>query len=543
MAKKSRVENVALNASAGITSKIVTILCNFIMRTVFIHTLGIAYTGVSSLFTDILTMISFAELGISSAITYALYKPVAQGDHEQVAKLMNFYKNAYRVVALVVLVAGLCVLPFLGIIVPIDKIDSSNPAIQNQIYGQLPLIYILYVVNSSISYLLIYKSALLTAMQQYRYASLVQIVFSVVRVIIECIILFAFNWTPWCFIIYLVANILLTRAQNAVVSYIATKKYPHLGQYRDAKLPKEEQKKLFKNIGALMIYKVATAINSSLDSIVISSMFGTMWVGYVSNYRLVTTNIQKLLNQFYNSVTPSVGNLAAEESDERQYKSFKSLFFLSFWMLCFCSTSFIVLLNPFIELWLGPEYIKSMYLVVVLVISAYFGSVIHPISTYRTTNGLFVQGRMRPVVMLILNIVLSFLLAWWLGGSYGEEWGIIGVKLATIISSLLTLQWFDPWIVYKHVFKKPVKDYLLLFAKYTLITAGSSAITYFLGALIPLEMNSYLRFILLCLLCVAVPNGIVVLLFRKTEEFQSIAAILKRLFGKLLKKLPARTAE
>jgi len=540
MAKKSRVVNVAMNTTAGIASRVIGLTTNFIMRTVFIHTLGIAYMGVSSLFTDLLTMLSFAELGISSAITYALYKPMAQGDKQKIAMLMNFYRSAYRKVALAVLVCGLALLPVLKFIVPIDKIDSSNTALQEQIYGQLYLIYILYVINASVSYLLIYKAALLTAKQEDRYSSYIQIAFYLVRMAVECVILFSFRKLPYCFIIYLVVNIILTRLQNYLVAVIADRRNPGLNEYKNEKLPEEEQKKLFKNIGALMIYKIATVINTSMDSIVISALFGSIWVGFVSNYRMVISNIQKFLTQFYNSVTASAGNLAAQSGrEDKQYRSFKTLFFLSFWMLNFCSTSFTVLLNPFVELWLGKEYCKSMLLVVVLVLAAYFTGVIYPISTFRTSNGLFVQGKMRPVAMLVINIVLSIVLALWLG-SYGAEWGIVGIKLATIISSLVTLQWYDPWIVYKKIFKRPVSSYFRQFVIYFVLTVGCVALTYFLGTLVPTDMDLIPRFVILCLLCMVVPNVAVVIMFWKTEEFQHICKILRNMLSKLRKKTASR---
>lgn len=541
MAKKSRTVNTVLNASAGILTKVVGILSGFIMRTVFIHTIGIAYTGVSSLFTDILTILSFSELGISSAITYALYKPVAEEDHRRTAMLMNFYRKAYRIVAAVVLGAGLCLVPFLHILVPAGKIDESNPVIRDQIVGQLTLIYILYLVNSAVSYLFIYKSSLLTAHQEQRYASRVRIIISIVRLAVECVILFAFADYTWCFIVYLVAGIILTRTENVLISRTADRRYPQLEEYRDETLPKEERQRIFKDVRALMIYKLSTTINSGLDSVVISAMFGSIWVAYVSNYRLVTTRLQALLNQFYNSVTPSVGNLAAKSDPQRQHTTFRTLFFLSFWLLCFCCTSLVVLLNPFVELWLGAEYVKSQLLVAVLIFSVYLSSSTHPISSFRTSNGLFTQGRFRPVCMLVINVALSILLAWWLGGRYGAEWGIIGIKLATCISSLLTLQWYDPWLVYREVFKRPVSSYFRTFIYYTLVAVGCAALTWWLGSLLP-EMNTFLRFFILCVLCAIIPNGAVVLLFRKTEEFRAVMVILGRFRDRLMRKFrPAKS--
>lgn len=539
MANRSRVENIASNATAGILAKAVTIVAGFVMRVVFLATLGKEYTGISSLFTDILTMISFAELGISSAITYAMYKPVANADHEKVAQLMNFYKKAYRVVAAVVLTVGLAVIPLIrGIVVPKDKIGeiNSDPAVVEQIWQQLIIIYILYVVNSAVSYLLIYKSTLLTAHQEHRYVSYVQICVALARVGVETAVLFIFKNYKYGFIIYLVAGILLTRLQNWICSSIASKRYPEVDANPDAKLPKEEQKKIFKDIGGIMIYKLCNTLNASMDSIIISNSFGSIWVGYLSNYRLVTTKLQTVITQFYNSATPSVGNLATMSDDDVQYSKFKSLFFLSFWMLCFCSTSLITLLNPFITIWVGAEYVKGMHLVIILVCVFYFNAIIQPVSTFRTSNGLFTQGRIRPLVMVTLNIILSYSLAKVIGGRYGESWGIFGVKLATVISSLSTMQWFDPMLVYKHVFKRSVKEYFTRYFSYLGVTVASAASTYFISMLIPTAINKYVRFVILAVICLVVPNTIIVLLFRKTTEFKTVIRMIAGLVKRKKKK-------
>ncbi|MBQ9994297.1 MAG: oligosaccharide flippase family protein, partial [Clostridia bacterium] len=332
MAKKSRSVNTLLNTMAGITAKSINIITGLIMRTVFIRTLGIEYAGISTLFTDILTALSFAELGISGAITFALYKPLAENDDRRVAALMNFYKRAYQIVAAVVLVAGLAVAPFLSVIVK----DVPN------IKEDITLIYILYVINSAVSYLLVYKSTLLTAKQEQRYVSLIQIGISVARVIIESVILIVFRK----FLLYLIVGILLTRLQNALISRFASKRYSQLKELGDEKLPKEERRKLMGDVRALMLYKISNSLINGCDSVVISSFLGAGWVALVGNYTMVTYRVQNLINQFYNAANPSIGNLAAATNEERQYKTFQVLQFMSFWISCFCSTSFLVLLNP-----------------------------------------------------------------------------------------------------------------------------------------------------------------------------------------------------
>lgn len=540
MAKKSRTTNTVFNTFAGFGAKGINIVTTFIMRSVFIYTLGIEYSGISGLFTDILTMLSFAELGISSAIAYSLYKPVAQGDYRKIAALMDFYKKAYRVVAGVVLGAGLCVIPFLKFLVPAEKID---PAIRPQIMSQLVLIYVLYLCNSAVSYLLIYKSTLLNAYQEGRVISNIQFVMSIVRVIIECIILFSFMWTKNCFIIYLVVGIGLTITQNIIISRLATKRHPEVNMYPEERLTKEEKNKLFTDVRALMLYKLCTAVNNSIDSGIISSLCGSVWVGYLSNYRAVSSKLLSLFKQFFASVLPSTGNLAAESDEDKQHRTFRTMLFLTFWVSCFCTTGLIVMLNPFVDIWLGGKYVKTFWIVFSLALVFYLCAIENPVSTFRLSNGIFKEGKYRPLAMLIINVISSVAFAIlfrnYFGSRYGEEFGsamgVVGVKLATALAHISTLIWFDPWLVYKHVFKRPVKEYFKIFGIYALVTTGSCVLTYALGALLPFE-SKWVLFIIKFIMCIIIPNGAIILIFRNTREFKDSAAIFKNLIKKVKKK-------
>ena len=113
----TRTQKSARNTLFSVIFQRVTLLCNFIMKTVFIKNLGIQYTGIFALFTDILMVLSVAELGFSTAVSYALYRPLSENDTLQIAKLMKLYKKIYRVVFFVVVGAGIISLLFLNFIV------------------------------------------------------------------------------------------------------------------------------------------------------------------------------------------------------------------------------------------------------------------------------------------------------------------------------------------------------------------------------------------------------------------------------------------
>lgn len=151
----SRFKNSVRNAAYQSISTVVTLALNFISRTVFIHYLDITYLGISGLFTDVLGVLSLAELGIGTAMVYSLYKPAAENDKETIKAYLQLYKIAYRVIAGIVAALGLLLLPFLKyIITGADGVDN------------LSAYYLIFLFNSVISYFVSYKFSLPTAEQK-----------------------------------------------------------------------------------------------------------------------------------------------------------------------------------------------------------------------------------------------------------------------------------------------------------------------------------------------------------------------------------------
>ena len=147
-----RFINSIKNFAVGIGGNILTIVLGFFSRYFFLLLLSVEYLGVSGLFSSILTMLSFAELGVGTAIIYSLYKPLAVKDNETVLSIMQFFKKVYRTIGCIVFVIGLCFLPFL------DFFVTDRKGIEN-----LELIYVLFLLNTAISYFFTYNRSLITA--------------------------------------------------------------------------------------------------------------------------------------------------------------------------------------------------------------------------------------------------------------------------------------------------------------------------------------------------------------------------------------------
>lgn len=503
----NRTKSTLINTLFAIISRFATMIFGFVQKTVFIRVLGISYAGVSGLFTDILTVLSLAELGIGSAIAYSLYKPIAENDYKRIAQLMNFFKKAYWLIAGVIMAIGIALLPF------IDYLVTDVP----DIVEDIRLIFFLYIVNTAATYLLVYKNTLLVAAQKQYVVSNIQTIFAVVSTTAQCVVLLAFR----NFIAFLLLQIVCSFLQNVTINYVAGKKYPQLKEYRNEKIPKEDKKALFKDIRALLMYKISNVILTGTDSTIISTSLGTGQVGILGNYRTIRGYVTSIIAQFYNSINPSLGNLAATAGPEEQFALFKKLNFGTFWLACFCGTSFFCLFNPFISLWLGnDEWLLPMVTVGVYVLEYYLSTMIGPVGAFRTANGLFVQTKYIALIKAILNLIISVLLV--------KPMGILGVLLGTVLSDVLTQVWYEPVVLYREVFKKSAAHYFGTFVMYLGITVVAAAIVSALSLLLP-PMNAVLAFLIQIVFCVIVPNGLIVLLFHRTPEFEACIILIKKI--------------
>ena len=511
----SRSKKTAVNTIVGIVNKFGIAILNFVMRSVFIYTLGIQYTGVSSVFSDILTMLSLSELGISTAIATALYRPLHDKNHERIQKLMKFYKVAYRYIALFIFVVGICLVPFL------DKLVTNVPDIKENI----KLIFVCYIIKTAVSYLLIYKTTILNADQKQYMVVSRELICNIVRYIVEIIVLFITK----NFMTYLVIEIIAMIIQNFIITRKAVKEYPYAFEKTDNKLSKEEKIGLFKNIKGLSMYQISASIGNSIDNVLISSFIGTSMAGILSSYVLIRKQIELILKQFFSAVTPSVGNLAAENNEERQFVIFNRIFYISFFVINFCAVSMFIIFNPFISIWLGQQYTLGQEIAFVIAFDSFLYILLQAIASFRNANGLFVKGQYRPLVMAVLNVILSIILI--------QKIGIFGTILATVICRLVT-QWYDPFLLFKHVFKKSFAKFYLKYWCYIAMFFASCGITYFAANCFDIK-NGILDLVYKAVCCLVLPNLLVCICTFKTAEFAYIVDTLKSKFkvlkGKFIK--------
>lgn len=261
----SRTSNSLKNMAFGVGSQMLSILMGFFTRWMFIALLGKEYLGVSGLFTNVLSLLSLANLGFDTAIIYSLYKPLAEGDMVAVKGYMRVYRRVYRAVGATVFVLGCILMPFL------PHLIKGTVTIPESIY----VIYFLFLTQSASSYLFSYKQSLLTASQQNRINSLYHSIFMVLRNLGEMVVLLFFH----AYIPTLICIIAFQLAENAWIARVTNKKFPFLTDSSAGEISLEQKQALKENVKSLFLYKISGTIISSTDNILISKFQGLASVG------------------------------------------------------------------------------------------------------------------------------------------------------------------------------------------------------------------------------------------------------------------------
>ena len=492
------------------------IIISFIARIIFIKTLGEEYLGLNGLFTNILTMLSLAELGIGTAITYSLYKPLAENSIRECKMLIQLYKKVYTVIGLVILILGISITPLLPFLI------KDMPSIDN-----INLIYILFVINTSVSYFFSYKRNLIIADQNRYIATIYRYTFYDILNIFQIIYLILTK----NYIGYLVLQVLFTIIENILISNKADKMYPYLKEKEKIKLNKRVKNDIIKNTKAMLMHKIGGIVVTSTDNLILSSFVSIVAVGMYSNYYLIINAINTITAQIYNSLTASIGNLCAIESREKQFEIFNKINFMTYWLFCFISICLLCLFNPFIEIWVGKKFLFGMDIVLILVINVYISGMRKSVLTFREASGLFYKDRWKAIVEALINLVASVILV--------QKLGVIGVFIGTSISSILTCVWIEPYVLYKYEFKKKVSIYFKDYLKKLVLTVFMAFIIYFICSFI--TGNIYFVFIIKLFICLIVPNVVMLIIFHNTDEFKyfygkAIELIRKLKLNKLLSK-------
>ena len=487
------------NVATGLANKLLMMVLAFATRTLFIRLLGAEYTGISSLYTNILSVLSLAEMGMGNVLMFYLYSALKEKDEKQIASLVNEFKRIYSAIIIIVLSVGLLLIPFLKYIVH-SSLDSK------ELIGY----YALYLINSVASYFVVYRTTVIAADQKNYITNIVQTIATVAMYILQIIYLLLFRdfWG------YLLIQVLCTIGANFALNGIALKHYPFLKEDKIGHQAGKQlinRKELFRNIKATFLSKISDTILDQTDSIIISIMFGTVMVGYYSNYFMLISSIVAIAVLIAHVLVASFVNLNTEGDMERSYEMFRVALTAFSIFGTFCTTCYACIVQDFVPIWVGTQYVMPYGLVLAILAVFYLRMATNTMWMYRSAMGIFQEVQYINLAAAGLNIILSVLL--------GKLMGVAGVIVATAISRILTSFWYEGKVVFKR-FDKSFSIYLVLQIKSFAICTVSVGLGLLLCSIT--HGNAYLTLGLKLLIAIWVSVVVVLAGYGRTWEFKTM---------------------
>lgn len=449
MAEVSRTARSARNALVGGLTQVLLILLTFVTRTIFLTSLGVELLGVQTLLVSVLALLAVADLGINGAVMYALYEPLQSGDEVKVASVVRYAQRLYRWVATAVALVGLAFTPFLPLLVSQDVRGHH-----------LELYFIVLLVDSVAAYLMIHRRLLLEADQRGYVVKIWNFAFTAARSVFQIIVLLMFQ----SFLGFLVLQALFTIVANLTLYRRAGRLYPRLSD--GAALPAVERQEINHGVRAMLVYRVGGLLLHNSTPVLVSVLVGTVALGYYSNYMLVVGSVLMLTEVVFAALTPSVGHLVTSSDGHRSRQVFDEIFILSMAIYGALSVVMLLLLDDFVGLWLGDNYRLGGWVAFFLVLNFFVTGIMTPVWAFRSATGMFRRTRYVILVTAGLNVALAAVL--------GSLFGLAGLAAAPVAARLLTVVWYEPWILFRHYVQGGVASYVVM----TAVATATLAVAY-----------------------------------------------------------------
>lgn len=511
--KNTRTSNSIRTSIIGGVTNIIKIILGIGYRTAFVYLLSEVYLGINGLFTNVLQILSLAELGVTTAITYRFYEPISRDDVHYVGMLMNFFGRIYRVIATTIFGLGILLLPFLKYLI--------NSADQIPADINIYVIYLLFLLNTVVSYVFAYKLTLLTADQKNYIFSIIDLILNIAKYGIQILILYITH----SYTLTLLSGITTTLFINFIASIWTEKQYPEVFEVKEM-LSKDEQNKIFADTRACMYHKVGTTVLTGTDNVVLTKVVSLAVTGIYSNYSMVINYLQQFISQILGNFTASVGNAIQTMPAKDYYKLFKKINFVGLWVASAVSVGLYATIDDFIKVWLGEKYVLDQFTTIILCVQMFLTLSRITNGAFINAAGLFVKDKVRPLIEATLNLVISIILAYYMG--------IVGVFLGTSISMVLTVCWRDPYLLYKYSFKRSVLEYWYTYFTFMMITIVAGAINW--GIKRAAVANNWGGIVLEGIVLEIIVNLLLFITFFRTDEFKYLVMLIRRTSGKIIRK-------
>lgn len=504
--KLARTKNAMRNIVWGMIYRMVTLVGPFAVKTILILVMGLEYSGLNSLFTSILTVLNLANLGFSSSLVYTMYRAAVDEDNDRLCATLNYFRNAYRVVGLVILVLGTSLMPFLPKLVKGDVPPDVN----------LYILFGIYLIETAMSYLMFgYNSAIFETYQRNDITLKISTVRYLGQYVLQCVVLVVLK-NYYAYIVILPLAVLV----NNLLTYASARKLYPLLTCR-GKLDKRTRQGIRQRVASLFGHKVGSTVLVSVDSMIISAFLGLRELSIYSNYSYILTAVNGLVEIFTNASIAGIGNKLITDTEQENYSVFRTLTYGWLTLISGAAVCMMCFYQPFIGgVWLGEDYLMDIRIVILIVL--YFYSWMFRIMqlTYRDAAGLWTKDWLKPYVAIALNLGGSIAMVKMTGS-------VAGVLIPTIFVMLFVYFPWEAWVLFRHLFHRSWKDYIIQVVSLSLLALVSCCASYGLCMWIS-PANTALSLVIRVVIVGITFPAIWLLFTYKCPEFKQMLGIARR---------------
>lgn len=417
-----------LNVIVSVTLKVVTLVLALLTKRFLIQFCGNEVNGLNSLYLSVVGFLAVAELGVGSAITFCMYKPIVEGDTRKVSALYRLFRNLYWGIGAIVLCGGLILTPFLHLLA------RDYAQLRVDLYST----FLLMLLSVVITYLFGAKTALFNAYKNNYITTAITSGGIIVQQLLQIGVLMLTGSFAW----YLICRIAAALGQWLITELIARRKYGHILRNRGQVLDKASKTELTAKIRAMFMHKTGHLLVTTLNSVIISAFLGVAVLGKFSNYSMIQDSLVSVLGLGFTSLTSVIGHLYAK-ADKRATERYAQGFHLvNFAVGALFFLGYYAVIDNLVALLFSEELVLPKTVSFVIAVNGFVQFMRQSTVVFRDATGTFYNDRWKPLIEGLVNVALSVVLVKWIG--------MVGVLGATIVTNLLICHVVEPYVLYKH---------------------------------------------------------------------------------------------
>ena len=496
-----------LNVCVALGFKVILLVLSILAKRFLINYIGNDANGIFALYQSVIGVLAVADLGVGTAITFSMYSPIVNGEDDKVSALYGLFVKVYRVVGVIILAAGLCVMPAL-------------PYLANGYESDFSLYWTFLIMLASVvmNYMFSAKTSLVNAYKN-DYVTTTILSLSLMAQYGAQILVTVLTHS---FELYLCCNVGGMAIQWALIELYTHKKYPHILKNKQ-KVDAETKREVVKNTKAMFMHKIGAIFVNTSDSIIISAFMGPELLGLYSNYTTIVVSMSGILALCFTSLTSVIGHMSAGKDREEEKRGFNILYSFNFVLGIVFFLGYYAVIDDLVFLFFGEGLQLAKEIKVVITLNYFVQFMRQTVLVFRDATGTFYYDRFKPLAEGLLNIVLSVSFVLW--------FGITGVIAATILTNLLICHIVEPYVLYRHGFASSPKRYYVV--NYACIAAF--ALVMFLTDLCMQQMGSeWLSFLVNGCIAVAIALVPVVFMIAFNRTFRgALVSVPKKLLRRL----------